>query len=69
MEKAILTISGMRCASCAKVIEATLEEKSGVSAISVNYDSQKAFLEFDHQQTDIEDIKKEIEGLGYKVMK
>ena len=50
MEKTILSISGMHCNSCAKIIETTLEEKEGVSSISVNYDSRKAFLEFDEQK-------------------
>ena len=66
MEKIILSISGMHCSSCAKIIETTLEEKEGVSSISVNYDSKKAFLEFDQQKTNLDEIKSEIETLGYK---
>ena len=65
-QKAILSISGMHCASCAKIIERELSEKFGVSSISVNYDSRKAFLEFNQQETNLDEIKKEIEGLGYK---
>ncbi|MEK7080412.1 MAG: cation transporter, partial [Patescibacteria group bacterium] len=63
-EKIILSISGMHCNSCAKIIETTLEEKEGVSSISVNYDSRKAFLEFDQQKTNLDEIKSEIETLG-----
>ena len=66
MEKIILSISGMHCASCAKIIESTLEEKEGVTSISVNYDSKKAFLEFDTQKTNLEELKNEIETSGYK---
>jgi Cu+-exporting ATPase len=66
MEKIILSISGMHCASCAKIIETTLEEKEGVNSISVNYDSRKAFLEFDTQKTNLDELKSEIETLGYK---
>jgi len=65
-EKVILTISGMHCVSCAKIIETTLEEKEGVNSISVNYDSRKAFLEFDKQKTNLNEFKSEIEALGYK---
>jgi len=65
-EKAILTISGMHCTSCAKIIETTLEEKEGVTSISVNYDSKKAFLEFDSQKTNLDEIKSEINTAGYK---
>jgi len=56
----------MHCASCAKIIESTLEEKEGVTSISVNYDSKKAFLEFDTQKTNLEELKNEIETSGYK---
>lgn len=65
-EKAILEISGMHCNSCAKIIETTLEEKEGVVSISVNYDSKKAFLEFDQKKTNLAEIKKEIGVAGYK---
>lgn len=65
-EKIILTILGMHCASCGKIIETTLEEKEGVVSISVNYDSKKAFLEFDRQKIGLDEIKNEIETLGYK---
>ncbi len=67
-EKIILSISGMHCISCAKIIETTLEEKEGVSSISVNYDSKKAFLEFDQQKLNLAEIKNEIETLGYKIL-
>ncbi|OGZ84641.1 MAG: hypothetical protein A2599_02670 [Candidatus Staskawiczbacteria bacterium RIFOXYD1_FULL_39_28] len=68
IEKTILAISGMHCASCAKIIEATLEEKNGVSSILVDYDSKKAFLEFDGQKTNLYDLKSEIETLGYRAL-
>ncbi len=66
MEKILLSISGMHCNSCAKIIETTLEEKEGVSSISVNYDSRKAFLEYDEKKTNLNEIKSEIDALGYK---
>ena len=66
METVNLTISGMHCVSCAKIIESTLEEKEGVISISVDYDSKKAFLEFDSQKTNLDEIKSEINTAGYK---
>lgn len=66
IQKTVLNITGMHCNSCAKIIEATLEEKEGISLISVDYDSRKAFLEFDADKTNLGDIKTEIESLGYK---
>ena len=65
-QKKEFTITGMHCNSCALVIKTTLEDKEGVASVSVSYDSKKAVLEFDDQKTSIDDIKSEIESLGYK---
>ncbi|MBI2054068.1 MAG: heavy-metal-associated domain-containing protein [Candidatus Staskawiczbacteria bacterium] len=66
-EKITLTISGMHCSSCAKIIETSLEEKEGVGSIFVNYDSKKAFLEFDSEKINLDELKSEIESLGYSI--
>lgn len=68
MTKKILDISGMHCGSCAKIIESTLEDIEGVNSISVNYDSKKAFLEFDESKINMDQISKEVESLGYKAL-
>ncbi|KKP31954.1 MAG: hypothetical protein A2312_00265 [Candidatus Staskawiczbacteria bacterium RIFOXYB2_FULL_32_9] len=67
MEKIILNISGMHCASCAKIIEMMFPEKTGVSSIVVNYESGKAFLEFDSSRITAQQIKAVINEEGYKV--
>jgi len=64
-EKMALIISGMHCVSCAKIIESALEEKEGVISISVDYDSKKAFLEFDTQKTNLDEVKNVLKALGY----
>ena len=64
----IFKISGMNCVSCAKIIEYGLVEESGIKSVSVNSDSQKAFLEFDSSKTNVEKIKGLIKGLGYKAI-
>jgi Cu+-exporting ATPase len=66
MEKTILKISGMHCASCAQNIENTLRKEEGIKSANVNFASEKLYLEFDTAQISIAKIKKIIEKLGYK---
>ncbi|MEK7541013.1 MAG: heavy metal-associated domain-containing protein [Patescibacteria group bacterium] len=64
-EKITLKITGMDCASCAKVIKYGLEEAKGVSSVDVYFNSAKAYLEFNPEETDSSKIKDEIKSLGY----
>jgi Cu+-exporting ATPase len=63
--KTILKISGMHCASCAANIEHALAKEKGVISTSVNYATEKAYLEFDPQVSSIERIQKVIKDIGY----
>ncbi len=65
-QKIVLAISGMDCTSCAKIIESELSDKPGINSASVDFDSKKAFLDFDPEKISLDQIKKEIEELGYK---
>jgi P-type Cu+ transporter len=66
MEKTILKISGMHCASCAALIETTLRKEEGIKTANLNYATEKLYLEFDPIEISIARIKKIVEGLGYK---
>ncbi|MDO8442820.1 MAG: heavy metal translocating P-type ATPase [bacterium] len=66
MEKIILEISGMHCASCSAIIENALKEEEGIKSANVNFGTEKAYLEFDSVEISIARIKKIIEKLGYK---
>ncbi len=68
MMQKIFKISGMNCISCAKIIEYGLVEEDGIKSVSVNFDSKKAFLEFDQSETNPEKIKDAIKSLGYKAV-
>ena len=56
----------MHCATCAVNIEKGLAMLDGVKQARVNYASEKAFLEYNPEETDITRIKNAIAGLGYK---
>jgi Cu+-exporting ATPase len=66
MERKVLKISGMHCASCAVLIETALKKTEGVKTANVNFATEKLYLEFDPIEISIARIKKIIEDLGYK---
>src|SRR5258706_16308265 len=68
MEKLILPVKGMRCASCAYAIEKKLKSHKGVEDVRVNYASEKAYLEYDPENVDLERLNNEILPLGYRLM-
>ena len=41
----VYTIKGMGCTGCAATVEERLSKVSGVTAVRVDYDQQKAFVE------------------------
>ncbi|MCL4397742.1 cadmium-translocating P-type ATPase [Patescibacteria group bacterium] len=61
-----LSITGMHCASCALLIEQSLNKTKGVQKANVNYAAEKARVTFDDSQTTIEDLVKAVEKAGYK---
>ena len=60
-----LRIKGMHCASCANIIEKTLNKTKGVFSIEVNSGTESAKISFDENKTNIENLSKKIEPLGY----
>ncbi|MFN3245692.1 MAG: heavy-metal-associated domain-containing protein [Leptonema sp. (in: bacteria)] len=64
-----LTIEGMTCSSCKRAIEKSVQKMPGIIEIKVNHQTGKGIVRFDAKKTNLEKIKKTIEGLGYKVLK
>ncbi len=62
-----LQIEGMDCGSCAKTIEASLQQLRGVTVSSVSFASGKAKVSYDAQQISEAEVIKRITALGYKV--
>src|SRR3989338_4418738 len=68
MEKIILNISGMHCASCASNIENALKKVSGVLNAQVNFAAEKAYIEFDPERLSVRDLIAVIVQAGYKAL-
>ena len=60
-------IGGMDCGSCAKTVEAALQQVSGVSEISVSFATGRLNLTYDPQQVSEMALYDRIKALGYTI--
>jgi len=67
MEKEIIKIKGMHCASCALRIEKAVKSVPGVKSARVNYATEAATVEFDLDKAKIKDLHAAIQQEGYSV--
>jgi len=63
-----LTIGGMHCATCALTVQDSLNEVPGVAEARVNFALGKATIDYDAGVATEEQLKKAVEGSGYKVL-
>ncbi|MFZ3064854.1 MAG: heavy metal translocating P-type ATPase [Nitrospirota bacterium] len=68
IEKVILPIQGMTCASCVEKVERALNSAAGVIHASVNFATEKATVEYIAGEVTINELKKAVEAAGYKVL-
>ncbi|QHI71652.1 heavy metal translocating P-type ATPase [Aminipila terrae] len=68
MQKEKLQIVGMTCAACANRIEKVVSRLEGVSAVSVNFASEKLVTDYDPEKVCLEDIKSAIVKAGYEAL-
>ena len=62
---AIISVEGMTCNSCVKLIESTLSQTEGVSAIKVSLKHKEAFIEFDPGKISAEQLATAIYDMGF----
>jgi Zn2+/Cd2+-exporting ATPase len=62
-----LSVEGMDCSDCARVIEHSLGRMEGVLTVNVNYPAQKMRVEYDTQKISQNAIEKRLQSLGYTV--
>jgi Cu+-exporting ATPase len=65
MQTTNLKITGMTCGSCAKLSESAILNVKGVKNAQVNIANNKAQVEYDEKQTNVEAIITAIEKAGY----
>ncbi|HYA18764.1 MAG TPA: heavy metal translocating P-type ATPase [Bryobacteraceae bacterium] len=66
-EEVELPIGGMTCAACARTVEKQLGGSKGVSHASVNFATRTASVRYDPNQTQVEELVRAVEDVGYEV--
>ncbi len=68
VEKVLLPIQGMTCASCVNKVEKALRSQKGVIGASVNFATERASVEYIPEEVTIRDFKKAVQDAGYQVL-
>ena len=68
MEKKIIPVIGMSCASCSAHVERKLQMIEGVEQASVSLPSRTATVVFDPQTVTLQKLQKEVAGIGYDLV-
>ena len=65
--KISLEIGKMTCAACAISIESMLKSQKGIINASVNYANHSVLLEYNSKETDLINLKKLVNSIGYEL--
>jgi copper ion binding protein len=64
IEKVLLPIQGMTCASCVNKVEKALSSVKGVVRAGVNFATERASVEYIPEEVSIRDLKRVVEAAG-----
>ncbi len=65
IEKVNIPIRGMTCASCVQTVENALKKQKGVIKVNVKLATEKALVEYDSGEIDLNGLGKAISDTGY----
>ena len=68
MEKKTIAILGMMCAGCSARVEKRLNELDGIQSANVNLPARTALVEYDPEKVSLEQMKQEIDKIGYEMV-
>ncbi len=68
IKKVNLTITGMHCTSCSRIIEKNLAKEKGVTEAKVNFTAEKAAILFDPNTTTPEKLMEIVKKSGYSAV-
>jgi len=66
MDNLILQLRGMSCASCASTVEKVIQAVPGVIECQVNFGAEQATIQYNPQQTGLEQIQSAVAKAGYQ---
>lgn len=64
----IIPVKGMDCAACALSIERTLSKKEGVKKATVNYATEKLYLDIDEDTISLQEVDAAVKKAGYELV-
>lgn len=68
MESVVLKVAGMTCGGCVRSVTNVLNPITGVSNVVVTLQPSEARVTFDPDKTNIDTLRKAIEGAGFDVV-
>jgi copper chaperone CopZ len=69
MQKVILKVKGMHCASCSILIDKLVGRQPGVLSVTTSYGAEKTAIEYDETKIDLVTIDKFVNQLGYDIIR
>ena len=60
-----LDVMGMGCQNCVQTIEKALNNKDGVQTVKVSLDDEKAEIEYNAKEIDVDEMINIIQASGY----
>ncbi len=67
MAKVVISVSGMQCDACEKLIHDALLEKPGVIEAKADFKTQCVAIDYDETKVELEVLKQVIADQGFKV--
>ena len=67
MQTTILNINGMTCMGCVNSIKNVMGKISGVSNADVSLENKQVKIQYDPEETNINQFKEAIEGAGFEI--
>lgn len=69
MQKVVLKVKGMHCASCSILIDKLVGKQPGVQSVTTSYGAEKTAIEYDETKIDLLKIDKFMNQLGYDLVR
>ncbi len=63
-----INVDGMSCGHCVETIENAVMKMEGVSQVQVSLENKNVSVDFDENQTSLEDIKGKIVEVGFETL-
>jgi len=66
--KACFEVQGMTCATCSITVKAAVKKLKGINNVKASLEENSAVVDFELQKTNVTEIKKAIDDVGYKAI-